>query len=476
MTAHELPIVICGERIEPGPGAHRFAYGDDLEITVSEAPGDTAERIATAPREELTHTSVDDLTIFFDEVGQHWRDPKNEWRQRALELGPRVTGYAESMVASDVEYLGRSLNRAKQYEFLTTDLSDPYLLDEWRPFQAVYQRCWPRGLVAHILAGNVPLVGLFAFYRSLITKNITVAKIPKRDVVSALCFANCMIDVDPDHPASRALSTLYWEPGSELEQEILAEADVISAWGRDATIEAARRYACPGTEFIDFGPKRSFAVVMSEIDDLDDLTRRLALDVVMYDQEACFSCQEIFCAADCATLAEALANALAGFERVISRRSLELDQHVHIQRARIEAMTNGWSVLSSDRTEWTVIVTGGPEEIPEHPLARCVYIHPISGIDDVLPLVDNYVQTVSVAPWEEGMAVGDRLTEAGADRIVPPGRMGRFRPGLSHDGFHPMRRMVRWAALERDGSFKYRFASKESEEAERQRLAAIDTT
>jgi long-chain-fatty-acyl-CoA reductase len=475
MSVHELPIVVCGERIEPAVDVHRFGYGEDLEIVIPVAPDDTALRIATAPREPLRNTPVDDLAIFFDEVARHWTDPTNEWRQRAIELGPSVTGYAESMIVGDVEYMGRGLNRAKQYEFLAGDLGDPYLLDEWRPFQAVYQRCWPRGLVAHILVGNVPLVGLFAFYRSLITKNVTVAKIPKRDVVSALCFANCVIDVDPDHPASRALTTLYWKPGSDLERDILVQADVISAWGRDTTIEAAKKHACPGTELIDFGPKRSFAVVLEGVEDGEDLVRRLALDIVMYDQEACFSCQEVYCAADPVALAQDLGRVLERFERVTARRELDLDQHAHIQRARIEAMANGWRVSGSERTEWTVIVTDGAQELPEHPLGRCVYIHPIKDVEDVVALVDNYVQTVSVAPWSRAMEIGDKLTAVGADRIVPPGRMGRFRPGLSHDGFHPMRRMVRWSALERDGSFKYHFASGESAEAERRRLAAVDS-
>jgi hypothetical protein len=55
--------------------------------------------------------------------------------------------------------------------------------------------------------------------------------------------------------------------------------------------------------------------------------------------------------------------------------------------------------------------------------------------------------------------------------------MGRFRSGLSHDGIHPMQKMVRWSAIERDRSFKYRFASKESAEAEDRRYAiAADAT
>ncbi len=474
MTEHALPIIVAGRRIEVSPDSYRFEYQRGTTVVLPEPPPETAAEIVATSRAALRDTSIDDLTIFFDEVRRHWTDPTNRWRQVALALGPHVTGYASSMILSDVEYLGRTLDRAKQYDFIATDLGDPSLLDEWRPTQAIYHRCWPKGLIAHIMVGNVPLAGLFALYRSLITKNVTVAKLPSRDVVSALCFANCIYDVDPEHPASRALSTLYWEPGSKFEDVILTAADVVSVWGRGETVEAIKRRVPHGVDVIEFGPKRSLGIVRECGGDLDDLAKRLASDVVIYDQEACFSCQELFCMADPAPLAEALADALDRYEQAVPRRELGVDQDAHVQRARIEALTNGWQVLQSENTEWTVVVTDGPTRLPEHPLARFVYIHPVSELTDVLPYIDRDVQTVTIAPWTEDFGIADAITAAGADRLVPPGQMTRFRAGLSHDGFHPMNRMVRWGAMERHNSFKYRYAPGNIEDLEARRYAILD--
>jgi long-chain-fatty-acyl-CoA reductase len=471
---HHLPIVVCGERMETSDEYVSFEYLDGTCITVPSPPSGTASRIIESPRKALRDMSVDDLTLFFAEVGRRWADPENEWRRLALELGPRVTGYADYVIRGDVEYLARTLERAKQYDFIATDLGDPHLLDEWRPSRAVYRRCWPRGLVVHIMVGNVPLAGLFAFYRSLITKNITVAKLPSRDILSALCFANCIVDVDPGHPASKALSTLYWEPRSDFERELIASADVVSAWGRGDTVEAVKRSLRAGTEFVEFGPKRSFAIVTRDVLDVADLVKRLALDVVMYDQEACFSCQEIYCQTDPDELGEALADSLDRWEQVVRRREFSVDQHAHIQRARAEAAARGWTVHRSPRTEWTVTVTDGPVSLTEHPLGRFVYVHPIGEVAEVLPHVDRNVQTVSIAPWHEDTTLSDLFTAAGVDRVVPPGRMSRYRPGLSHDGFYPMARMVRWVAMERDGSFKYQYAGAASAEAETRRYGLID--
>ena len=55
---------------------------------------------------------------------------------------------------------------------------------------------------------------------------------------------------------------------------------------------------------------------------------------------------------------------------------------------------------------------------------------------------------------------------AGADRIVPIGRHSKLRPGFIHDGFHPLRRMVRWVAVERPMSYKYQFTAASVSELE----------
>src|SRR5262249_6408810 len=159
--------------------------------------------------------SVDDITIYFQEVGKAWADPDNAWRKLALELAPRITGYDPMTVHADVDLVARTLSRPKQYDFIETDLGDPGLLDESTRNRAVYRRCWPKGRMVHVMVGNVPLAALFTLYRSLVTKNQTIAKVPRRDVVTSLCFAHCIRDVDPHHPVARALSTLYWEPASD---------------------------------------------------------------------------------------------------------------------------------------------------------------------------------------------------------------------------------------------------------------------
>ncbi|MBA3329114.1 MAG: aldehyde dehydrogenase family protein [Solirubrobacterales bacterium] len=465
-----LPVLVGGERIEPDGDVVRLSYDEaGVDVVLPAVTADDGRRMLESARvagEELREVSIDDITLFFDQVGRAWRAPDSPWRDMALEWGSRVTGYARPFVEWDVNLLGQALHRAKQYDFLEGDLGDPSLLDEWNRTKAIYTRCWPKGLIAHIMVGNVPMASLFTLYRSLATKNATIAKVPSRDPVMALTFANCLYDVDPGHPVTRALSTLYWEAESELEDMILDAADVVSVWGGAKAVEAVKRRLRYGCEMIEFGPKRSLTVVGEGVTDWERLAVKMAYDLVSYDQEGCFSMQEAFVESGVETLVDALSQALKGYSVRFPRRAVPPDVDALVQRARMEAGAEGWDVYGPDTTEWTIIVTDGPVALPEHPLNRVLYMHPVEQVTDVLPLIDRNVQTVAVDPWERVWEFADALTGEGADRIVQVGRMSRLRPGFIHDGFHPMRRMVRWVALERGLEQKYRFMTHSPEEDE----------
>jgi long-chain-fatty-acyl-CoA reductase len=469
-TELRMPVLVGGRRVEPiDRDVLRLTFDSGAEVVLPALGPDEARRMladANAARRALRELTIDDVTIFFDRVGAAWRDPDNRWRRTALQWGGRVTGYAQPFMEWDVNLIGMALHRAKQYDFLESDLGDPSLLDDWNRFKAIHTRCWPKGLITHVMVGNVPMAALFTLYRSLATKNVTIAKLPKRDPVTSLAFANCVHDTDPEHPVARALSCVYWEPGSEIEDAVLRASDVVSVWGQASAVESIKRRVPYATEVIEFGPKRSFTVVLDGVGDLDRLAVKLAYDTVSYDQEGCFSMQEAFVECDTQPLVEALSRALTGYAERFQARERSLDVDALIQRTRLEASAEGWEVVAPEGTDWTIVVTDAPTHIHEHPLNRVLYIHPISGLADVLPFVDRDVQTVAIAPWERLWEAADELTGAGADRIVQVGRMARFRPGFIHDGFHPMRRMVRWVSVERGLEHKYRFMTASPEEDE----------
>jgi hypothetical protein len=53
-------------------------------------------------------------------------------------------------------------------------------------------------------------------------------------------------------------------------------------------------------------------------------------------------------------------------------------------------------------------------------------------------------QTVGVFPAGRKAALRNGLAAAGVQRVVTLGQAVAFETGLSHDGFYPLQRFVRW--------------------------------
>jgi long-chain-fatty-acyl-CoA reductase len=460
-----LPVLVAGARIDDAAEFHRVEYEGDLKVVLPVPSYDAMAKAVSTDRGLLNRLPADEILTFFDEVSKAWADPANPWRRRALELGPRVTGYHPDIIARDVNFVAGCMVRHELYDLLETDLGDPGVLDDWTRYKGIYYRAWPKGLAAHVMVGNVPLAGFFTIVRSLATKNITIAKASRRDVVLPQCLAQCMFDVDPTHPIVRALTTTYWEAESDVEKLVLEAANIVTVWGRADSIESIKRRLRYGTDLIEFGPKRSFAVFLEGVDDWDRAGLWLGFDVINYNQEACFSTQEAFVLGDPMALAEALATWLEHFGRNVGFVARTPDSDAHVQRCRMEARVEGWRVIAPSGTDWTIIITDGPVELSEHPLARTVYIHPCKDFSEVLATVDGNVQGVTVEPFGRAWQVADALTGQGVARILPLGRTARMREGFIHDGFHPMRRMVRWSIVERGAEGISRFGVRRPEDS-----------
>lgn len=444
-----LPILIAGKRVEEAPDMHYVDYAGGLRIAM---PAPTYAEITAAldtDRDLLKRVPMREIIDFFDAVARAFATPGNYWREQARSLGPRVTGYHPDIIDRDINFLCGTALHFELYDLLETDLGDAAVLDDWTRYKGTYYRAWPKGVIAHVMVGNVPLASFFTIVRSLLTKNITIAKVSARDVVMPQCFAQCMYDVDSSHPVVKALTTVYWKAESEIENLVLDRSDVVTVWGQAQSIQSIKSRLKYGTDIIEFGPKRSIALFLKGVKDWDNVGLLMAYDVINYDQEACFSTQEAYIIGDPRPLAESLAKWLEQYAKNVPPTERTSDAHAHVQQFRMEAMAEGWEVLAPSGTEWTIVITDGPMELAQHPLTRTIYLHPCTDVSQVLAMVDDNVQGVTVEPFEKVWEVAELLTSRGADRIIPIGHTGWPTEGFIHDGFHPMHRMVRWSAVER---------------------------
>jgi long-chain-fatty-acyl-CoA reductase len=308
------------------------------------------------------------------------------------------------------------------------------------------------------MVGNVPMAGVFSIVRSVLTRNHTVVKLPARDPVSSLYFVRALIEANgPDHPLSRSLSVAYWERDAPAFDALLEASDLVCAWGQASSLQAVKQRVPQGVPYLEFGPKRSFAVVYADEIDAEQAALRIAHDASVYDQEACFSPQRLFVIGDHAPLRAALARHLDAQARFLPPGRSTPDIDSHVLRTGLEARFRGWEVDVARDRAWTVIVSDDLRAGLEHPLGRTLFVHPVSSLEDVLPLVDDETQTIAVLPHGRALEAADRLCARGAVRVCEGGLVSHFRQGFTHDGAYPLQQFVRLAHVDESLEFVHKY-------------------
>jgi long-chain-fatty-acyl-CoA reductase len=449
----ELPLVIAGElQADSGRGEHTFRYDSGVEVRLPRLTTDHVDTIigTSVDRERaLAELSLFDITTFLAKVGRNWLEDQSDAVKMAREWVPRIVGYPDEMVADDLYMMAEYLRwRSYLYDQVAADLGHELVLDEWIPVQASYMRAFPLGTVVHYLVGNIPLASIYSLIRATATKNVSIAKLARRDPVSGLAFAMACHEVDPDHPVTRALTMVYWEHGDAVADPLLDSAGVVCVWGGRTAVESVRQKAPAHARLLEFGPKWSAAVV--DVDQVPDdelavVAARLVSDVCFYDQEACLSAHRLFVAGDWSRLRPAVVDAMNSFSGRLPLVTDSPDLHAHRRSVLLEWHYAGARIASG--LDWNMIEW--PHRKGEHPLGRTLFVHEVATLEEVGDHLDRDAQTVAIYPWSAGERVRDTYALAGASRLVELGLSRHARQGYTHDGMRSLNWLVRLVAQER---------------------------
>ena len=405
-------------------------------------------------REKLDAYSIDDLIALVAGAAKRWADPNSPLvplRQQGLLF---LTSWCEA--GSFRAMADRSLHGQRG------------LMDGFRALAGSNRRLMraqPRGLVAHWLAGNVPLLGMLALAQSIVTRNANILKAASSfsRVLPALldgfrglevrCVDGRVLKGD-DVLASIAVVYFPREHSAAAEQ-MSALADVRLAWGGREAIESIlnlpKRY---GTEDVIFGPKLSFMVVGREALANPRLLRRAArqaaTDASVFDQYACASPHTIFVEKGGAVSPREFAAALAaemGKALIrIPKGPVDAGTAAKVESLRMRYEFTG-ELWRSGGTEWTVLY----DEEADKGLAEPCYSRAITvrAIDDILAAAQfahKGIQTVGTAlTGPRKLAFASAASARGVERFPDLGRMTFF--DSPWDGLFPMDRLVKWVTL-----------------------------
>ena len=446
-----LPVILCGKEVFETGGEHVFNYDDAFLVrmpALEQAHVRAARESRSQLLRELSRLSILDITTFLSAVGRRWLAPDYAIRVDAERDASAVTGYPPRMVELDYRTIGEFMRwRSYAYDQIEADLGSQRILDEWCPVQASWVRAFARGIVLHLMVGNVPLANAGTILRGAITKNLALAKVSARDPVTPIALARAFVDTDPGHPMTRALTVGYWgHERTSVSEEAFRVADAICVWGGEEAIAAVKQRTPPGVPLLEFGPRWSLAVIDLDACDPEMAAWRMASELTFYDQEACFSPQRLFVKGERRAFMDWLAYYLDVASRHCPKQPANRDVWAHVATIRLEAAYRQWE--SRCGRDWTLIELD-PDAVVDHPLGRTLFVHAVSSLDEVARHIDGWAQTLCCAPWELSSRYRDEWAFAGVDRIVDLGMTRHPRHGFTHDGGRPLTQLVRLVCHER---------------------------
>ncbi|EPE37472.1 acyl-CoA reductase luxC [Candidatus Photodesmus katoptron] len=393
---------------------------------------------------------------FLYTVGQRWKSEEYSRRRTYIRNLVTFLGYSEQMAKLEANWISMILcSKSALYDIITNDLGSRHIIDEWIPQDECYIKAFPKGKSVHLLAGNVPLSGITSIIRALLTKNQCIIKMSSSDPFTPTALAMSFIDVSPTHPITRSLSIIYWSHSEDviLASKIMDEADVVIAWGGENSIKWAVKHTPAHIDILKFGPKKSLSI----IDNPDNLTAAasgVAHDVCFYDQQACFSTQNVyFIGENFYKFKKELRSKLELYSKILPKGKQDFESKAAFSLAERECLFAGYDVQVGEQKNW-MIVESPMDVLTSQPLGRCVYIHHVLDIQDACNYINKYTtQTVSIYPWKSSFKYRDKLAYYGVERIVESGMNNIFRVGGAHDTMRPLQRLVRFVSQERPFDF-----------------------
>ncbi|MEU6139553.1 acyl-CoA reductase [Streptomyces sp. NPDC047081] len=402
------------------------------------------------------HVPTAEIVDLLVETGEALKADRDGLLAEALDRMVRVSPLPAEVLERAYAALWRSFQRPGLYAQIDHELGGAEVLDGWREVRLpgnriAATRAFPPRLV-HIIAGNAPGVAAMSVVRGALTKGVNLLKLPSNDLFTATAILRTMAAVAPGHPVVRSFSAVYWRGGDAAVESVLFRPqffDKLVAWGGEATIRGALRYVGPGFELVSFDPKTSISLIGREAFEsprtLAEAADAGAADATFFNQQACVASRFQFVEG---SLDEVDRYAALLCERLGVAREFSSAAGPRVPTALREEI----DVLRSLAPEYRVwggydgrgLVIRSPEPVDFHPDGKIVNVVPVGDLSEAVTHAGVVTQTVGVYPDTRKAHLRDAIACAGVQRVVSLGLAGGMPPGLSHDGFYPLQRLMRW--------------------------------
>jgi hypothetical protein len=357
-----------------------------------------------------------------------------------------------------IAFLSNWLRRDNLRRIVETNVGDIELLNGFVG-ERKKLRAFPRGLVCHWIAGNIPTLGLFSLFQSMLAKNGNIVRIPEVSLPTVLPILKLFSSIEAEGISGsdllKSVAVLYFH-SSDLHSNkwMSGIADARVVWGGKEAVESItsmpRSIHC---EDVVFGPKYSFAVFDAKAlksDKIDRYIRNLATDSVLFDQNACSSPHVAFIETNwegALDVAKKLADEFKRLSERMPKAFLDMGSGIKIINKRAEyALSAGKKVIAPKENDWTILIDS--DLSLEEPIqSRTIFVKPVKSVLDAVSLVTKNVQTVGhcIADPEKAQEFAVGAMYHGVARVVPIGQMHIY--DSPWDGILLLGRLVRWNNL-----------------------------
>lgn len=411
----------------------------------------------------LAVTPIATIIAAIDEVSRRWSDRNFGLRQRAVASVVQATGFSSEAVerSFDVElrnYRAQSLIRTLQRE-----LGDPAVLDGFVPDRLLDGHTYALGptITLVVLSGNVPGLPALSIVRALLLKSAVIAKVASGEPTFAAHFARSLHDALP--VLGDALAISYWQRDELALQSAAFEiSDAVIAYGSAEACAHVRSQLRSDQRYIEHGHKLSLGLValdyLRELG-VEEVARRIAEDVSMFNQHACIAPQAYLVEdrqGSARELGGALARALARYAEQCPLGELDEAEAAALQlrraagawHAALSPEAEQWRALGLD---WTVQLTRElmPLSAAGNRDLRLVACRDLDDAIAQLAPIGRSLQNVALGVLgHEAFERAGALARIGACRISEPGHMAEPSLIWRHDGEACLARLVRFCDIE----------------------------
>ncbi len=360
-----------------------------------------------------------------------------------------------------IAFLSNWLRRDNLRRIVEVNLGNMKILDDFIGDGRKRLRAFPRGIVCHWIAGNIPTLSLFSLFQSILCKNGNILRIPEVSLPAVLPILRLFSTMEgSDITGAQLLQSVVvvYFPSDDLKAnaQLSMVADARVVWGGKEAVDAITGLPhLTHCEDIVFGPKYSFTVLDKEILQSENLAkhiRYLASDIFLFEQTACSSPHVVFLEADqdrILAVGELLAKEFQRLSRSMPIDDFDSGTCVNIINKRAEyALDLNRAIICPKENSWSILIDN--QLCLEEPIqGRTIFLKPVESVMDVIPLVTRNVQSIGngILNSQKAQEFATGAMYNGAARVIPPGQMHIY--DSPWDGILLLSRLVRWNTLTR---------------------------